>query len=217
MSQNSISLPNPLAFFGLFQKFQNNEIGGLTFYNLKCYEVFIHFFYLSLLQNPKALIINKDNKTKSFIDDNFQICISMKNSFKKPISSYLKDKKYIKNLFLIEPRILLNIKMPKTELLNLIDMKIFFKKIDKLTNINQIMAFKKFPNVCKTLIKKSHNELISEFIKNIQNERNFYEFYKEFAKPIIFFANILTKINFGIKIKDFKDNDNLLKIIMNCF
>ena len=209
----TLRINNPILLIGLFEKFGRFELVGLISNAFDLPQILIHFFYLQLLENPEKP--NEINKDKTFFDNKYCMKMMPPKVFRDPIQKYLDDGNYLSNVFLIEPSILLNLRLPKPTERKFEEFSNFLKKIEiKKLDIFSIFTNKEIKELVTALIKKP-DFFIEEILKLIENNDSYMKTFQKLIKPIVILVNKIVEINFDLVQKEF--NEDFIKLVMDCY
>jgi len=210
---NTLRINNPILLIGLFEKFGRFELGGLLSNACDLPQILIHFFYLQLLENPEKP--NEINKNKTFFDCKYCMKMTPPKIFRDPIKEYLDAGNYLSNAFLIEPGILLNLRVPKPTERKFTEFSHFSKKSEiKKMNIFSLLMDKEIKELVMALIKKPHI-FRNEILDQIENNDSYLKIFRKLIKPIVILVNKIVEIDFDLKKKEF--NENFIKFVMDCY
>lgn len=208
-------LSNPFLFLCLLEKFKFHEIAVLFSNCYKLQENFLHFFFMFMIENSKPIDLRKN---RTFIDrkNNFSLCIMVNGVLRDPIKKYLLKFKYIRNIFLLEPRILFNINVSSFYDPSLKGMEDNFKKIEirKKSFDSEFLANDNLRPILHILINKP-KELSKNLEGAIKNDENFKYYYKNVIKPLFLLVSRISEIPIDIEKQDM--NSKFLKRIVDSY
>lgn len=220
IKQNGVAqkseLSNPFLFLCLLEKFKFHEIAVLFSNCYKLQENFLHFYFMFMLENQKALDLRKN---KTFIDrkNNFCLCIMVNGVLREPIRKYILKFKYIRNIFLLEPKILLNINVTSVYDPNpLKSLEDRFKKIEirKKSFDSDFLANDNLRPILNILINRQ-KELSKNLEEAIENDKTFKYYHKNVMKPLFLLVSRISEISIDVEKQDV--NSKFLKRIVDSY
>ena len=208
-------LSNPFLFLCLLEKFKFHEIAVLFANCYKLQENFLHFYFMFMLENQKALDLRKN---KTFIDrkNNFSLCIMVNGVLRDPIRKYILKFKYIRNIFLLEPKILFNINVSPFYDLSLKSMEDKLKKIEirKKSFDYDFLSNDNLRPIFNILINKQ-KELSKNLEEAIENDKTFKHYHKNVIKPLFLLVSRISEIAIDVEKQDV--NSKFLKRIVDSY
>ena len=208
-------LSNPFLFLCLLEKFKFHEIAVLFSSCYKLQENFLHFYFMFMLENQKALDLRKN---KTFIDrkNNFSLCIMVNGVLREPIRKHISFFKYIRNIFLLEPKILLNINVSPFYDPSLKSMVSSLQKIEirKKSFDYDFLAHDSLRPILYILTNKQ-NDLSKNLEEAILNDKTFKYYYKTVIKPMFLLVCRISEIPIDVEKQNV--NSKFLKRIVDSY
>ena len=214
MAQKS-KLVNPFLFLCLLEKFKVHKLGGLFSASHQLQEYLLHFYFTHMLENKKSIDLDK-RKTSLDTYNNYALKIKVNGIFQIPIQKHLSEFKYIRNIFLVEPRILLNIKNTYYSESGFLSFEEHLKKFDfknYISDIN-ILSNDSLRPILKNLIQ--NQKLLSRNFQELtKNDDDLKNYYKKIIKPLFLLVSRISEITCILENRAL--NSKFLNRIIDCY